>query len=369
MFRRFAFEIADVVKPGQTNQLALRIERIPDQLAHILEASDGKMSGGGEYYPRAWGPDFFVNGINRTRQLLQDLKSPTNFGWDWGVNVYTLGIWQDVRLEATGAARIDWVQAQTELSEDHRRAKVRVNLEIDSLAAFGVKAEIRISGLGCSAAATVESSLGRGDNVVSAELMLDDPALWWPNGQGDQPLYAVEATLRDAQSGEQLDWRSARFGVRDIRWEQVEGAPPDFINPYQLVINGRAVRMLGSNIIPPDLLFGRMDERGPRLIQLAHAADMNTLRIWGGGAFLTERMYDLADELGIMISQEFPMSSCTPETDEVFLEQSRVDHAPIDQALSQSSLHHRMDGRQRDALVGGRRSSRIAPAQARRCRD
>ena len=149
-----AFEIADVVKPGQTNQLALRIERIPDQLAHILEASDGKMSGGGEYYPRAWGPDFFVNGINRTRQLLQDLKSPTNFGWDWGVNIYTLGIWQDVRLEATGAARIDWVQAQTELSEDHRRAKVRVNLEIDSLAAFGVKTEIRISGLGCSAAAT-----------------------------------------------------------------------------------------------------------------------------------------------------------------------------------------------------------------------
>lgn len=319
MFRRFAFDIADIIKPGQTNQLALRIERIPDQLAHILEASDGKMSGGGEYYPRAWGPDFFVNGINRTRQLLQDLKSPTNFGWDWGVNVYTLGIWQDVRLEATGPVRIDWVQAQTELSNDHRCAKVRVNLETEGLASLGVRADIRILGHGSSVSATVEATLGPGDNAVAAELTIDAPALWWPNGQGDQPLYTLEASLTDATSGEHLDARSTRFGVRDVRWEQVEGAPPDFINPYQLVINGRPARMLGSNIIPPDLLFGRMDERGPRLIRQAHAAGMNTLRIWGGGAFLTERMYDLADELGIMISQEFPMSSCTPETDEVFL--------------------------------------------------
>ena len=99
----------------------------------------------------------------------------------------------------------------------------------------------------------------------------------------------VEGMRRAASS-----WTRAAhdLGCATFRWEQVEGAPPDFINPYQLVINGRPVRMLGSNIIPPDLLFGRMDDRGPRLIQLAHAADMNTLRIWGGGAFLTERMYD-----------------------------------------------------------------------------
>ena len=319
MFRRFAFEVADIIKPGQSNQLALRIERMPAQLAHILAASDGKMSGGGEYYPRVWGPDFFVSGINRTRQLLQDLKSPTNFGWDWGVNVYTLGIWQDLRLEATGPARIDWVQAGTELSDDHRRARVRVNLEIDSSAALDVEAAIRIHGHGNPVTATVEAALNRGDNLIAAELTLHNPALWWPNGQGDQPLYALEVHLETSQRGELLDRRSTRFGVRDIRWEQVNGAPPDFINPYRLVVNGRPVRMLGSNILPPDLLFGRMNDRGCRLMRLAHDAGMNTLRIWGGGAFLTRQMYDLADELGIMLSQEFPMSSCTPETDDVFM--------------------------------------------------
>ncbi len=319
MFRRFGYDVAGIIKPGETNRLAVRIERIPPELAHILSTSDGAMSGGGENYPKEWGPDFFVVGINQTRQLLQDLKSPTNYGWDWGVNVYTLGIWQDLRLEASGDARIEWLQAKTELSGDQRRAAVKVTLEIDSLRALDGLALIRIDGQGEAQETEHLAALRQGENSVELEIALDEPALWWPNGQGDQPLYSLEARLLDAQSGELLDRRSTRFAVREIRWQQVEGAPADFINPYQLVINGRPVRMIGSNILPPDLLFGRMDERGPRLIQLAAAAGMNTLRVWGGGVFPSEAMLDLADELGIMLSQEFPMSSCRPETDAVFL--------------------------------------------------
>ena len=319
MFRRFGYDVAGIIKPGETNRLAVRIERIPPELAHILSASDGAMSGGGENYPKEWGPDFFVVGINQTRQLLKDLKSPTNYGWDWGVNVYTLGIWQDLRLEASGDARIEWLQAQTELIGDQRGAAVKVTLEIDSLRAVDGLALIRIDGQGEARETEHLAALRPGENSVELEIALDEPALWWPNGQGDQPLYSLEARLLDAESGELLDRRSTRFAVREIRWRQVEGAPADFINPYQLVINGRPVRMIGSNILPPDLLFGRMDERGPRLIQLAAAAGMNTLRVWGGGVFPSEAMLDLADEMGIMLSQEFPMSSCRPETDAVFL--------------------------------------------------
>ena len=319
MFRRFGYDVAGIVKTGETNRLAVRIERIPPELAHILSASDGAMSGGGENYPKEWGPDFFVVGINETRQLLQDLKSPTNYGWDWGVNVYTLGIWQDLRLEASGDARIEWLQVKTELSGDQRGAAVKVKLEIDSLRALDVVAAVRIDGQGEAQETEHLATLRQGENSVELEIALDEPALWWPNGQGDQPLYSLEARLLDAESGELLDKRSTRFAVREIRWRQVEGAPADFINPYQLVINGRPVRMIGSNILPPDLLFGRMDQRGPRLIQLAAAAGMNTLRVWGGGVFPSEAMLDLADELGIMLSQEFPMSSCRPETDAVFL--------------------------------------------------
>ena len=319
MFRRFGFDVAGIIKPGETNRLAVRIERIPPELVHILAASDGAMSGGGPDYPAEWGADFFVNGINETRQLLKDLKSPTNYGWDWGVNVYTLGIWQDLRLEASGDARIEWLQVKTELSGDQRGAAVTANLEIDSMRDLDVVAAIRINGRGEAQETEHLAALRQGENSVELEIDLDEPALWWPKGQGDQPLYSLEARLLDAESGELLDQRSTRFAVREIRWVQVEGASADFINPYQLVINGRPVRMIGSNILPPDLLFGRLNERGPRLIQLAAAAGMNTLRVWGGGVFPSEAMLDLADEMGIMLSQEFPMSSCRPETDAVFL--------------------------------------------------
>lgn len=318
MFRRFGFDVAGIIKPGETNHLALRIERIPEELVHILAASDGAMSGGGENYPQEWGPDFFVVGINQTRQLLKGLKSPTNYGWDWGVNVYTLGIWQHARLEASGDARIEWLRVATALTDDLRRAAVRVKLEIDSLSAMNAQVSARIEGHGAALESLATVALAPGENEVDIALELIEPALWWPNGQGDQPLYRLEARLLGAD-GELQDQRSTRFGVRDIRWEQVAGAPADFINPYQLVINGRPVRMIGSNILPPDLLFGRMDERGPRLIRLAQQAGMNTLRVWGGGVFPSEAMLDLADELGIMLSQEFPMSSCRPETDAVFL--------------------------------------------------
>lgn len=319
MFRRFAFDVAEVIKPGAANQLAVRVERIPTELVHILAASDGPLSGGGPDYPREWGPDFFVHGINQTRQLLKDLKSPTNFGWDWGVNIYTLGIWQDVRLEASGAARIESVQALTDLDDDHRRARVRVKLEVDSLRALRVQAKLRIDGQGATVETSLDADLQSGASVIEAELWLEAPALWWPKGQGEQPLYKLEARLQEAGSGDILHQSGLRIGLRDIRWEQVEGAPADFINPYQLVVNGRPIRMLGSNILPPDLLFGRMNERGERLIRLAAAAGMNTLRVWGGGVFPTDAMFELADELGVMLSQEFPLASCRPETDAVFL--------------------------------------------------
>ena len=110
-----------------------------------------------------------------------------------------------------------------------------------------------------------------------------------------------------------------RFGVRDLRWIHTEGAPADFVSRYQLLVNGRAVRTMGSNLLPADLLFGRMNERGLRLLRMAHAAGMNTIRLIGVGALMTEEMFELADELGIMISVEFPLGNDTTDTDAVFL--------------------------------------------------
>jgi beta-mannosidase len=308
MFRRFWFDASAYLRAGEVNRVAVRIARMPDDIAPLVVQTDG--SGVGSP---------FVEGIARTRVTLKDLKSPTNWGWDWGTNLWTLGIWKDVRLEAGGPARIDWVRVQSALRDDHAAATITAALEIDSASALPARMVFRISGHGSAATASVERVLVPGPNTVEARLPLDHPALWWPNGHGNQALYTLQAEVLPVAGGPASDARTTRFGVRDIRWIHTEGAPADHVNRFQLVLNGRPIRTMGSNLIPPDLLFGRMGPRSRLLLQRAKAAGMNALRLWGGGVILHDDAYDLADELGIMLLQELPLANSWPETDAVFL--------------------------------------------------
>ena len=311
-FRRFQFDVADVARPGEINHLAVRISRMPEQIGRCLAASDGALSGLGTW-------DWFINCYVHTRQVLRDLKSVSNFSYDWGVNIYTLGIWRDVWLEATGPTRINWMQVETELSDNSQKATVKGHLDLDSHAPEKVRVIFRIRGDGIDLTKITEASVQEGTSTISAKLVINKPNLWWPNGQGQQPLYVLDAQVLDQGSGTELDAKSTRFGVREVRWEQVEGAPPNFINPYRLVVNGRPIRMMGSDMTSPDLLFGRNTARGDRLLYLAKAAGMNTLRLHGAGVTLPPEFYDMADQLGIMLSQEFPIANTWPETDPVFL--------------------------------------------------
>ena len=284
MFKRFWFDVTAVARPGAVNQLAVRIaKRISDTQEKI-----------------PW-------------------QSATNVGWDWGTPVLTMGIWKDVRLEATGPARIDWTRVQTTLSEDHAKATVTVTLEIDSAIDLPARAKFRVNGQGQSAEVMVDAALKQGPNRIQGELLLERPAVWWPSGHGDQPLYHVTAELLPADGGPALDVRTTRFGVRDLRWVHTQDAPENFISRYQLVVNGRPVRTIGSNLVPPDLYFGRMADRGLFLFRQAKAAGMNTLRLWGGGVILHDALYDLADELGLLLVQEFPLANHLPPTDAEYL--------------------------------------------------
>jgi beta-mannosidase len=117
-FRRFEFEVANLVKIGEKNKLAVKITRMPQEIGDCLAVSDGPLSG-------ADTPNNFVDCYIHSRQVLQGLKSVTNFSYDWGFNVYTLGLWQDVRLEVTGSSAIQWVQVDTLLSDNYRQAAVK----------------------------------------------------------------------------------------------------------------------------------------------------------------------------------------------------------------------------------------------------
>jgi len=307
MYRRFWFDVSRAVRPGQVNRLAVRIARMPEDLrAAVLDAD----APGGPKVGQA---------SNAVRQRLKELKSPTNSAYDWAVAVYTLGIWKDVRLEASGPARLDWVGVRATLSDDRAEAGIQVRLDLDSLASLPVKLTLLATHDTSSAHTEFGADLRPGTNHLETAFSVREPALWWPAGHGQQPMYKLVVEVRHADNGTLLDRRTTRFGIRDIRWEQTPGTPADFVNPLRLVVNGRPVRQLGSNLLPPDCLFGRMDARGPRLIELAQAAGINCLRLWGGGVILSEAIYNRADELGIMLLQEFPLANCAPETDAVFL--------------------------------------------------
>ena len=299
MFRKFSFEIGNKIRFGAPNELLVFIHRIP-----------ASITDGGPWITKVW-------------TGLKDLKSLTSNAWDWTPTaLWSMGIWKDVRIEATGPARVEWVLVTTKLSDGFTKAAVSTNLEIHSLAAVAAKAEFRIEGHGADAQATKSVELKIGENNVAAELALPNPKLWWPNGQGEQPLYKLVSKLTDV-NGKVLDQRETTFGVREITWEHCEGVAEDFPVKNRMIMNGRPTLIYGPNITPTDMFFGRAhrpdNNRIRRLLRLARDSGMNALRLWGGGVVFSDELYDLADQYGIMLSMEVPLSAYVPEPDPVFL--------------------------------------------------
>jgi len=140
------------------------------------------------------------------------------------------------------------------LSPDHAAAKVLVALEIDSTAAMPAKAEFRVSRQGQATDVVVNANRSRGRTSLRPSFRSISPPSGG-GGQGDQPLYVLESTLT-AADGSCFDRRTTRFGVRDVRWVHTQDGPENFVSRYQLLINDRPVRTIGSNIVPTDLYFG-----------------------------------------------------------------------------------------------------------------
>lgn len=352
MFRRILIDVSKVVVPGQTNRLAVQINRMPEELVPFLIDSDGPDSGGGPSEPH-----WFVYGINKTREVLKDLKAPGIWSYDWSANVWTLGIWRDVHLESTGPVRIEWTRVETTLDDDYTQAvanpspqcagvvtvskgnnsfssaTVHATLEVDSLTDGPAQVSFRVHGKNVDVSKVIDANLTKGINFIKAELLIDRPALWWPNGQGDQPLYTLDAEIKQADGEPVSDKSSTRFGVRQARWVHTDTTSPEIYyekghytraeyeaSNYQLLINGRPVRGFGSAITLPYILPGNGHAHNLQLLHLAKNLGMNMIRINGGGGPLyNDAWFDLADELGIMVLYEYPAGNSVMEDDPVFM--------------------------------------------------
>ncbi len=241
-------------------------------------------------------------------------KAGYHFGWDWGPRLVTAGIWKPVRLEAWDEAKLDDVFFR-QVSVDKRRAEVEVTVET------ALKdGEIIVRNL------TDNRVVSRGkyktaDGRKTVSFTVDNPRLWWTNGLGESFLYEFEVELR-TRKGKVVDRHRQKLGLRSIR---VVTEQDEWGESFYFELNGVPVFMKGANYIPLDVFVPRVtDEIYERTIRDAVVANM--LRVWGGGIYENDVFYDLCDEYGILVWQDF-MFSCAlyPAEGELMMENIKVE--------------------------------------------
>ncbi|HET9380807.1 MAG TPA: hypothetical protein VFP69_08250 [Streptomyces sp.] len=233
-------------------------------------------------------------------------KSRMGYGWDFCPRLVHQGIWKPVALEIAGPLRLVTAHIGTGTPASLDSGQVHVRASVEAAAAGELRAEVRSpdGGVVARAARAVEA----GDWSATLGLPVPAPRLWWPNGHGDQPLYEVEVTLVDT-AGRTVGHHRATTGFRRIGLVPNPGAPAGAL-PYTLHVNGRRIHLKGWNWVPQDALYGvPRPERLAHLLRLAADAHVTLLRVWGGGLVETADFYRHCDRLGLLVWQEFSLSS------------------------------------------------------------
>jgi len=234
-------------------------------------------------------------------------KEQCQFGWDWGPRFVTAGIWLGLRLEAWSGNRLESVA----VTQVHGRDG-GVTLTLAPELARKVRA-VRISWRLKGPSGKVQEGTGR-------RIVVRRPQKWWPAGQGDQPLYLLEVTV----AGSANAW-AQRIGLRTV---ELDRRPDPWGESFQFKVNGRAIFAKGANWIPAHTFvagLGRADYA--RDLRAAVAAHMNMVRVWGGGIYEAEAFYDLCDQLGLMVWQDFMFACTVYPGDEAFIASCRAEAA------------------------------------------
>lgn len=227
-------------------------------------------------------------------------KEQCSFGWDWGPRFATCGVYLPIRLEAWNAARINSVH----VVQKHENGRVSLALK-PHLA-------------GASDGATYRVRLKMGEEVAletdSLDFEVPDPQLWWCYGLGAQPLYDLSVELR--RDEETIDLWQRKIGLRTI---ELDRHADEWGESFQFLVNGVAVFAKGANWIPGHAFAPEVTrESYADLLQSATEAHMNMMRVWGGGLYETEAFYDVCDEMGLLVWQDFGFACGTYPGDEHF---------------------------------------------------
>lgn len=248
-------------------------------------------------------------------------KSQCNFGWDWGPVLVTCGVWRNIAITGESTARIEAVR----FSQIHAETAVELSgiVQVEKQGRSKLSARMTITYDG-KVVARSEGPVVKSCGTTVATIT--GPRLWWPNGLGDQPLYDVVTELL-VQDGTVVDSQRRRVGLRTLRLRREKD---QWGESFEFEVNGTTFFAKGANWIPADPFIPRIKESQYRSL-LSSAADvnMNMIRVWGGGIYEEDIFYDICDELGLCVWQDF-MFACSayPGDDPAFVD--NVKHEAID---------------------------------------
>lgn len=244
-------------------------------------------------------------------------KAPYQYRWDWGPRFVTSGVWKPVNLIAWDAARIEDLQIkQNKLSKEN----ADLSAVVEIVAADAVSATIEIENqTDKKIAATRQVKLTPGKNNIRLDFAVANPKLWYPIGLGEQSLYNFKAKL--VLDKKRIDEQTKRTGLRTLELRQ---KPDEFGVSFEFVVNGIPVFGRGANWIPADVFPTRIaKEKYKDLLESLRDANMNMLRVWGGGIYEDDYFYDLADEMGLLVWQDFMFACSMYPGDKAFLDNVR----------------------------------------------
>ncbi|MGN1180785.1 MAG: glycoside hydrolase family 2 protein [Suilimivivens sp.] len=236
-------------------------------------------------------------------------KAHCMFGWDWGPRIPDAGIFRDVTLLGIEESRIDSVY----VSQIHEEGEVTLDFDV-TLELFGKEdaAEIEVSVISPSGKVYTPNL---SENKEDYRIKIDDPQLWWPHGYGKQPLYQVTVTLLSGK-GTVLDTWEKKIGLRTLT---VNTEQDEWGNCFAHEVNGVKIFAMGADYIPEDNILSRVTaERTRKLLEDAVQANHNCIRVWGGGYYPDDFFFEICDELGLLVWQDFMFACASYELDEEF---------------------------------------------------
>ncbi|KAH3701562.1 hypothetical protein DPMN_076550 [Dreissena polymorpha] len=310
MFVRYVYDIKQALVVGQ-NSITVQFQSATGYVKQVASSLPY------DILPTCVPPQYHgACGANLIR------KTQCSFSWDWGPSFPTQGIWRDIYIQAYNTAVIRDVTSETSKNADGTW-HLKVDIFMETIAQLPVHGQLEVKLYPTSVTSSKQVNLVKQNDSVSFNINIPKSAAideWWPNGYGNQSLYDLYVFYTDSLGT--MNNKKIRIGFRTVELVQ------DYVSvnkslgrTFYFRINGRPIFLKGSNWIPADSFLERVTrDRVYNYLKSAADVHMNTLRVWGGGIYEMDIFYEIADELGIMLWQDFMFACAMYPTHPAFID-------------------------------------------------